>query len=64
MPRRVRLNDAMTEQPISDPIRDAMNRRLEEYRTIDPKLALQGIRANRSITRTHSHSRRHRAFNR
>lgn len=51
-----------TPPPADDPIRDAVMRLVEQSRAIDPKLALAGIRANRSIRRNHNHSVRHRAY--
>lgn len=41
-----------------------IERMIAESRAIDTRAALQGISPNRDIRRTHTHSRRHRAYNR
>lgn len=57
----------MTEPTLPDPDADArwddaLIARIRETQAIDTKSALEGIRANRTITRNHRHSVRHRAY--
>lgn len=46
----------------TDPIREAMNRRLAEYAKIDPRKSLEGIKSRRLPPKERKHSVRHKSY--